>query len=504
MTYMLDSRVLRILRWLLDQEGFRSTASLGADLGLSQRVIRYRLDAVASYLQTEGLTLVRQRGTGLGIEGPDDVRERLREELSEQNSAPRVYAREEREHILVAALLAAAPEAVSLEDMGESLEVSKASARRDLKRAEEWLELRGLLVVRRPGVGDSVVGSESKIRQATVQLLVEAVPEDVLYELCDVPAGDSRLVRIKVPAGLRERLAELALHRTSALLSERLFPGALAERQSELVLALYLAVTAERLAAGNEIVMEPGRHRSLADHPVSLTAAPLAAAFSAEFGLELPDAETAGITEYLLGLAALVDHQDDAYEAGVHDELLDRLTSIAAEALHPTLASDAELRRGLAHHLDRLSVRLRYGLPVHNPLLNEVKARYPEIHAVAEQLGVVVAEHFHSAVPEDEVGYVTMYLCGAMERSQLKPGRRAIVVCPSGMATAWILVSRIQAEFPQLELANVMSARAFSTLERADADLVITTVEIEHATIPIVVVNPLLTPDDVRRVARHA
>ncbi len=501
MTHMLDSRVLRILRWLLDEEGFRSTASLGADLGLSQRVIRYRLDAVASFLESEGLTLVRQRGTGLGIEGPDEVRERLRIQLSEQDSTLRVYAREERQHILLSALLSAAPEAVSLEELGESLEVSKASARRDLRQAEEWLELRGLLVVRRPGVGVSVVGSESKIRQATVQLLVEAVPEDVLHELCAVPAQDSRLVRIKVPSGLRERLAELSLHRTTALLSERMFHGALAERQSELVLALYLAVTAERLIAGHSITMEPGRHRSLTDHPVSLTAAPLAAAFSAEFEFELPDAEIAGITEYLLGLAALVEEDDDS---GVHDGLIDRLMSIAAGALHPTLGSDAELRRSLAQHLDRLAVRLRYGLPVHNPLLKEVKTRYPEIHTVAEELGMVVAEHFHSAVPEDEVGFVTMYLCGAMERSQLKPRRRAIVVCPSGMATAWILVSRIQAEFPQLELANVMSARAFSALDDADADLVITTVEVAHPTIPIVVVNPLLTPDDVRRVSNHA
>ena len=153
MTHMLDSRVLRILRWLLDQEGFRSTASLGADLGLSQRVIRYRLDAVARFLESEGLTLVRQRGTGLGIEGPDHLRESLRDRLSEEDSTLRVYARDERQHILVSALLSAAPEAVSLEELGESLEVSKASARRDLRRAEEWLELRGLLVVRRPGVG---------------------------------------------------------------------------------------------------------------------------------------------------------------------------------------------------------------------------------------------------------------------------------------------------------------------------------------------------------------
>jgi len=306
-----------------------------------------------------------------------------------------------------------------------------------------------------------------------------------------------------VSSGLRERLAELSLHRTSALSSERMFRGALAERQSEMVLALYLAVTLDRLQAGHVIEMEPGRHRSLTDHPVSLTAAPLAAAFADEFEIELPAAEVAGLTEYLLGLEALAGETENV-DADVDAEFLDRIMVTAAEALHSTLTSDTELRRSLAHHLDRLSVRLRYGLPIHNPLLKEVKTRYPEVHAVAAELSAVVAEHFHSSVPEDETGYITMYLCGALERTRLKPGRRAIVVCPSGMATAWILVSRIQAEFPHLELTSVMSARAFSALEQADADLVITTVEMEPPKIPIVVVNPLLTPDDVKRVARHA
>ena len=499
---VLDTRVLRILRWLLDQEGVKSTASLGADLGLSQRVIRYRLDAVASFLASEGLTLVRQRGAGLVIDGPDETKTRLRRELGELSSAPRVYARDERERILILSLLSEAPSAVSLEELGEALEVSKASARRDLKRAEEWLEMRGLLLARRPGVGVAVVGSESKIRQATVQLLVEAVPHDVLLELSDVPIEESTLAQVKVPAGMRERLNELGMHRTSALLTERIFDGALAERFSETVLSLYLAVTAQRLKSGHVITMEPGRHRSLHDHPVSLTANDLARSFAQSFDLTVPDEEIAGITEYLLGLAAVNDDVDTT-EFNHDNRLLDELIALAAERLHESLVEDAELRRSLAQHLERLAVRLRYGLPVHNPLLAEVRSRYPDVHAVARQLGDVMAEHFDAGIAEDEVGYLTMYLCGSMERTQLRPRRRAIVICPSGMATAWVLVSRIQSEFPQLELAKVMSARSFSTFDTADADIVISTVAIDHPTIPVIVVNALLTPEDVRRVSDH-
>ena len=79
--------------------------------------------------------------------------------------------------------------------------------------------------------------------------------------------------------------------------------------------------------------------------------------------------------------------------------------------------------------------------------------------------------------------------------------RRALVVCPSGMATAWVLVSRIQAEFPELELVEVLSERGYQGLDHSDYDLVISTVPVPEDTAKVVVVSALLSAGDVARVA---
>lgn len=494
----LDTRVIRILRWLLDQSRPRSTASLAHDLGLSQRVVRYRLDAVDSFLAPHGLTLERQRGSGLWIDADEETRHRVLAEITEPGSTPRVYAPEERDHVLLAAMLWAAPEATSLDRLHDELEVSKASARRDLKRNEDWLEKRELVLVRRPGVGVSVVGNEGRIRQALVHLSVESVPEDVLHELCRTGFADAKSVRVRVPAGIREHLQRLPMQQSSEIVRRSTPPGVLSEGANELVLVLYVAIAAARLAMGRTIFLETGLQRSLIDHPVSAAAESIADEFAGEFDIELPDLEVAGITEYLLGLAALSGQ--GGLTGGDHEQLLDHMMSVAAASLHETLKEDAELRRSLSQHLDRLSVRLRYGLPVHNPLLHEVRERYPDVHAVALGLGDSIAKHLGGPIVEDELGYITMYLSGALERIRLRPSKRAIVVCPSGMATVWVLVSRIQTEFPQLELIDVLSTRAFEALEHLDVDLVITTVEIPDQLVPVAVVNPLLPPVDVKRI----
>lgn len=498
MSPVLDSRVIRIIRWLLAQDVPRPTAALAADLGLSQRVVRYRLGAVEGYLKSQGASLSRRRGAGLFLEADDDLRTAIRDDLARGSAAPRVYAPEERERLVLAHILWTAPESTSVDELQRVLEVSKASARRDLHRVEPWLELRGLPLVRRPGIGITVVGTELAIRQAMVQLILEAVPEDVLNDLFHGGYAASTLARVKLPTGIREQLRTLPLQTCSRLVAASPIAWTMDQGNSDLVLAIYLAVTATRVADDKKISMDTGQQRSLMDHPVSATAQGIALALGESLELEVGEQEVAGITEYLLGLATL--SSDPAADVTLDAGLLDELLEIAGEQLHPTLQHDLELRRGLALHLERLSVRLRYGLPVHNPLLREVAERYPAVHRTAHLLGETITAHFGTPIAADEIGYITMYLSGAIERTRLAPTRRALVVCPSGMATAWVLVSRIQAEFPQLELASVVAARGFEDHAAENIDLVISTVPLPSADVPVVVVSPLVTPEDVRRI----
>ena len=499
MTIPLDSRVIRILQWLLDQDRVRSTADLAADLGLSQRVVRYRLPTVESYIQPWNATLTTQRGRGLLLEVSPDVRQTIIDDLASQFEAPRVYAPEERSRLILAALLWAAPAVISLDEIHLELEVSKSSARRDLHMVEPWLERNGLPLVRRPGKGISVVGSERRIRQVMVQLMLETVPEEVL--LAQLRAVDAERDRLsaRVPVGLRERLLALPLAEAAAAVDASPLRGRLTTGRGEAVFVLYLAVTIARLRIGHAVEVETGLQRSVMDHPIAASIDGLIGVIASLAGSEVDEAESAAITEYLLGLDALETIGEG--RSVLSGRVVDRVLSAAAEKLHPALADDIELRRGLSAHIERLTLRLRHGLPVHNPLLREVKERYPDVHEVARSIAEEIEDAFSAAIVEDEIGFLTMYLSGAMERARLRPRRRALVVCPSGMATAWVLVSRIHAEFPELELVEVLSEQGYESLDHRDFDLVISTVPVVEHRAPVVVVNPLMSSSDVARVA---
>lgn len=492
----LDSRQVRIARWLLNQDGPQSTSALAADLGLSQRVIRYRLDGVERYLNSHHLDLVKQRGVGLVIEGTSDARRSARAGLATVTTeAPRVFAPDERLHLLMAVLLAASPDPVTVETLHQRLDVSETSTRRDTRRAEPWFEQHNLLLVRRAGAGVSVVGTEPAVRRAMLKLMLEAVPAEAFRQVIDHGYDASELINVRVSAGLREFLRTLSLRQCAAIARA----SGLDQPQIELELPLHLAISAFRIKAGRSAVLDPGQLRSLTDHPVSATAEGISLALADVINMEPDEHEVASLTEFLLGLVSL--DQAAEHAPTVSEQLVDEVLDLAAARLHPAIADDAELRRGLGQHLERLQVRIRYSLPVHNPLLADVVGRWPHVHEAARHIAQHVSKALGGPIPEDEIGFLTMYLSGAMERTHLWPRRRAVVVCPSGMATVWILVSRIQAEFPELELVDVVSAHGLDP-KSVDADLVISTVELAEDDLPVAVVNALLTPDDVRSIAR--
>jgi mannitol operon transcriptional antiterminator len=390
----------------------------------------------------------------------------------------------------------AAPDTLTVERLQRALEVSLSSTRRDLARTEPWFGSQGLFVARRPGLGVAVIGTETALRKAMVKLVLEAVPSELLAD----PVAPGWWRKVEVGAGMREAFRGIPLEECSEIVHQNDTLRA-HRRGGQPWFAVDLAIIAFRIIHGRGLSLEPGTLRSLADHPVWETAEAVAGQLARLVGGRLAESEVGGITEHLLGMAQLAG---PAAATGSDAGLVARAIQLAAERLHPGLAEDAGLAQGLDAHLERLRVRVRYGLPIHNPLLAEVASRYPEVHATALAIAELIDQSLGLRVPEDEAGFITMYLSGALERLRLRPRTRAVVVCPAGVATAWILVSRIQAEFPELELVQVVAADSFEQRDSVDADLIISTVPIESASGEgkVVVVNPLLPADDVRRLAR--
>lgn len=493
----LDSRQARIARVLLDAAGVTNIEQLAAELHLTNRIVRYNLPWVEAHLEDEGLHVGKRRGLGVWVEGDEARRLAVRAGL-DTSPGPDVLDVVDRHSTIALGLLDASPEAVRSEALEGRLGVSRPTVRRDVRVAEVWLEQHRLHLRRQPGVGLSVRGSEVDVRAALIALVLEHVPANALAHAARSPGSAAG----EAPDWLAGYLAALDLPTFRNVLAAELREFDDAD-PTMLTATLSLGVLVDRVRKEHPARLGRGRLRSLLDHPVSEAARHIATAIQRRLGIALAPAEIASITESLLGFAELTDPQA-APEARLLT-MVDALVDAAAARLHPSLRADELLRENLIEHLRRLQVRLRYGLPVSNPLQHEVHKRYPDVFDVATGIVAELGPLEGSAIPAEEIGFLTMYLAGSLERLRLRQKTRVTVVCPAGMATAWILVSRLLAEFPQLEVSQVVSKTAFE--HRADAtttDLVISTVPLEGppGPVPSLVVSPLLDARDVRRLTR--
>ena len=499
----LDTRQARIARRLLETVGPASVDDLAAELKLTDRMVRYNLGSVESVLDDHGLRLARRRGVGIWVEGSPAARRDLLVALDE-STGPAVLDPADRRGRILLALLIASPEPVRSEALEERLGVSRPTIRRDMREAETWLEQHRLHLRRMPGRGIAVAGSEIDLRGGLLALVLEIVPDQVLQRTLDrvdsaAASGSAALSAANTEIETFLDRLDLAAFRT--ILGDELRD--LDDRDPTVTTAaLYLAIAAHRIRAGQAVRLGTGRLRSLLDHPASASAARIATAVEAVVGVPLGRTDVAAITESLLGLTQLVD--STARPEAVDVRYIDRVIAAAAARIHPSLATDEQLRTSLLDHVRRLHVRLRFGLPVSNPLQQEVRKRYPDVYRAAAEILAEAGPVAGTETPVEEIGLLTMYLAGSLERHRLRPKVRVTVVCPAGMATAWILVSRLVAEFPQMDVIRVVSKAAFETEPGEEPDLVVSTIPLDDLpdATTLIVVSPLLREADVRRLGR--
>jgi len=499
----LDTRQARIARRLLETVGPASVDDLATELKLTDRMVRYNLSSVESVLGGHGLRLARRRGVGIWVEGSPTARRDLLVALDE-STGPAVLDPTDRHGRILLALLIASPEPVRSEALEERLGVSRPTIRRDMREAETWLEQHRLHLRRMPGRGIAVAGSEIDLRSGLLALVLEIVPERVLQRALD------RVDAAPVAALARPAAADTDVEAFLDRLDLAAFRAILGDELRDLddrdptvtTSALSLAIAAHRIRTGRAVRLGTGRLRSLLDHPASASAARIATAVEAVVGVPLGRTDVAAITESLLGLTQLVD--ESARPEAVDVRYIDRVIAAAAERIHPSLATDEQLRTSLLDHVRRLHVRLRFGLPVSNPLQQEVRKRYPDVYRAAAEILAEAGPVAGEETPVEEIGLLTMYLAGSLERHRLRPKVRVTVVCPAGMATAWILVSRLVAEFPQIDVVRVVSKAAFETEPGEEPDLVVSTIPLDDlpAATTLIVVSPLLREVDVRRLGR--
>lgn len=185
-----------------------------------------------------------------------------------------------------------------------------------------------------------------------------------------------------------------------------------------------------------------------------------------------------------------------------HSVLIERVMEYISQAFGISkIKHDRTLQNGLLNNIVPACFRQRFNLWFPQALNNtSLPDQFDKENTIAEEVTRLVHEFTGMDLPQSEINNLVVLLRAAFIRNRVYRFDHVIVVCPSGMATAQLLVARLNARFPNLSNLEVISLRDLTPALVKTADLVLTTVPLskQFAGNPKVIqVHPLLMPEDI-------
>ena len=499
----LNARQRNIIYSLLEGDGHLTYAELARQTHLSPRVVRYNLSAVKHWFRRAGVQMIARPGYGIEIDAPKPLRKQLLSRILDLDDYDLILTREQRMRVILTHLLCTAGP-IATQDLANTENISRSTLFKDIRSIVDWLSQFNLSLERQTNKGCWIAGTEASRRFALGYIIREELGENKWYQLW-YAKDPANVLDKSIPVGLETFIRSLELdfgHKMVQKIEHSL--GRDLSIKSRVELQVYLALSIDALLRGRKL---QGVYNQDVLQSIEYDVAKVIGVdIQNKFQLEFPPEEVELVAAYLLSSKWSMNESEqqgnnslERKSSSISMQLAEQMASACSVNLHPLLQHDQELISGLAQHLDSGIYRLLYGLPIRNPYLSSVREIYPEIFRSAERGKRVIESELKVTLPLEEVGFLTMYLAAALERLRtIRSLRRPVALVTEGVrATPALLKSRLEYEFPNLDIVQVYNNLDWQGSLDGRLDLAISTIHLEHPTLPVIQVSPFLGKNDI-------
>ena len=162
-----------------------------------------------------------------------------------------------------------------------------------------------------------------------------------------------------------------------------------------------------------------------------------------------------------------------------------------------------ECKTNMLRHIASSYYRIKYGFPIHNPLLEEIKYRFKSLFLITKnlfnsgQLSVAL-----KGIRDEEVAYIVSYLGAYIFKDDMTNQSlfKVLIACPNGITISKTIQYQLERHFPQLEIIDSISITEIKAYE-GEYDYLISTIEVEGIE-NLIVVNPILRNFDLDSISR--
>lgn len=506
---MLTPRTKQILEVMLTSEEIISVKLLAEKVGVSKRTVQRELEHIDSSLKKYRVSFQSKTGVGVWIEGTQEDKEILLREISSEERYDAANRAERRKRLTLELLKEKGLKKLFV--YSSKFKVSEATISADLEVVEKWLHNYDMRILRKPGSGIYVEGTEQNYRRAIRAFITENMDTNLMWEAYDTPFEMSVSYDAIKKSGIGQMLEEDTIQRVVDCITKLQNPNILSLTESSYMgLVIHITIAINRMMQ-EEVIEEDNQWLEEFEEDEDLELAEdIVWALEEEFDIEVPEMEISYICLHIKG----AKHERIFWEGQKKFEienkelkqlLNDMIYAFDSEKAY-LLRRDDEFIQGLLAHLQPTLIRLNYGMQIHNPILEGIKRDYADIYAKAEVAAKAMEAWNGKRVPESEIGFLTVHFGAALVRAEGKLERlrpvRVAVVCSSGIGISRLMSSKLEKVFQERMILKTYGKRDMTPYEEQKYDFCISSIPMDKVSIPLIEVNPLLNEEDIEQI-RH-
>lgn len=482
-----------VQHFLKHKEDFTTSLELAELLGCSDRTIRTYMRNISQELEAfSGVTLVSKQGQGYQLQFEDE--ESIKKLAKQFSSADALFASQDTtdindRHSYILNKLLLEQKNLYFDDLVEELFVSRSTLSSDFKRIRKVLEPYQLTIESKANKGVYVKGEEQQIRRFIMDYFFSNGFFQTLYHYVDEELVYGKINFEALTVIVLDECREAGLQLSDFVIQN---------------LVVHLALAIRRLAEGFRIssiddVVGP-------EHDTEIRVARrIMDRISLATKLDFPEEEVAYIALHLISKGKLEsDSYDTDQVSSIRQELSQALELIFADQAL-SVQQDFQLMEGLLTHLATLYLRSSSGITLDNPLLEDIKANYPQAFELAEKTLNAMPSFDDFTLSEDEIAYVALHFMAAQERFKEQLKFNVLVICATGYGSAQMLRSRIENELRQyVTISDVIGYYEITDEKLKGIDFIISSIDLSNLifNIPVFTTSVFLKEDELIHI-RH-
>lgn len=494
----MNKRQAQILKTLYQSQDFLTLAELARLMDVSVKTIRNDITAVNQYLHSrQAGQLEAKPHLGIRCSISQTDWERLKSDSKEAGDE------EEREILFYILWQLLKKGALTAQKLADRYYISRARLDKILTQAEEWFSRQNILLERRRGIGIQIHCDEYHYRLAVKNFYDEF--GDDLYDPMRMISSRYALVDTREYTTLTILLNGFDIDGVIELISDleaKFGIGFSYSATVSLVIYLSLCVTRSRAGAVVKAVPQPSCEIDAGwNETLSQTVAEL---LQERFGVTLGTEEHQFLL-FCISVSEIQSFYDDRARREFESQniplcrLTVKFVRLVSEVNGLDLIQDQFYLHQMLLQLRTMIGRLNYQSNLKNPLLRQIKAKYPDMLAMIWSAAGIFEKELQVDLTEDEAGFLALLTGGAIERS--RSHIKACIVCEYGVGIAQILKEKIERSVSSLTITAVFSKGDIKQASRHTCDFIISTVPLEgQKNKDVVLVDHLLDDADIRKI----